>query len=129
MARIVEQIDECTDIAMLIEAAIVEDPPLSVKDGGLIKRRIHDYLDRLKTVSKSGKQWITNLERQEQEATGIRSLKVGYNRVFGYYIEMTRSNVHLPNGRYERKQTLTNAERFITPELKEQESTDIRSRR
>ena len=123
MARIVEQIDECTDIALLIEAAIVEDPPLSVKDGGLIKEGFHDYLDRLKTVSKSGKQWITNLERQEREATGIRSLKVGYNKVFGYYIEITKSNLSLiPSGRYERKQTLANAERFITPELKEQEA-------
>ncbi|RKD24308.1 DNA mismatch repair protein MutS [Ammoniphilus oxalaticus] len=118
----VAELDSCPDIVALIGKSIVDDPPLSLKEGGLIKEGYHDHLDKLKTVSRDGKQWIANLEKEEREATGIRSLKVGYNRIFGYYIEVTKSNLAaIPSGRYERKQTLANAERFITPELKEQE--------
>ncbi|MBN6188686.1 DNA mismatch repair protein MutS [Aneurinibacillus sp. BA2021] len=118
-----DRLDPCTDIIDIIEQGIVDDPPITVKEGGLIKEGYHDYLDKLRTASREGKQWIAKLEQQERQATGIRSLKVGYNKVFGYYIEVTKANLAaLPEGRYERKQTLTNAERFITPELKEKEA-------
>lgn len=117
-----EHMDVCADVAELIAKAIEDDPPVSVKEGGLIREGYHPYLDRLRKAQREGKNWITQLERREREATGIKSLKVGYNKVFGYYIEVTKANLrHLPEGRYERKQTLANAERFITPELKEKE--------
>lgn len=117
------EMDECTDVIEIIHRGIVDEPPLAVKEGGLIKEGYNGYLDQLKRASTEGKQWIANLEKREREATGIRSLKVGYNKVFGYYIEVTKANLSaLPEGRYERKQTLTNAERFVTPELKEKES-------
>ena len=84
---------------------------------------INEELDHYRDASRNGKTWIAQLEREEREKTGIKSLKIGYNRVFGYYIEVTRANLHhLKKVRYERKQTLTNAERFITPELKEKEA-------
>lgn len=115
-------IDVCEDLYHLIEQAIVDDPPLSIKEGGVIREGYDPKLDRLKEIQKKGKSWIATLEQQEREVTGIKSLKVGYNRVFGYYIEVTKSNLrHIPDGRYVRKQTLANAERFITPELKKQE--------
>lgn len=89
----------------------------------MIRDGYNEELDRYRDASKNGKQWIASLERDERERTGIKSLKVGYNRVFGYYIEVTKANLHLlEEGRYERKQTLANAERFITPELKEKEA-------
>ncbi|MBP1931582.1 DNA mismatch repair protein MutS [Ammoniphilus resinae] len=123
LKQMAETMDGCQDLVELIEQAIVNDPPLSVKEGGLIKEGYDGYLDKLKTVSRDGKQWISALEKKEREETGIKSLKVGYNRVFGYYIEVTKANLgSLPEGKYERKQTLANAERFITPELKEQEA-------
>src|SRR5699024_12863104 len=91
-------------------------------EGSIIKDGYNKQLDTYRDASRNGKQWIAELERQEKKVTNIRSLKIGYNRVFGYYIEVTKPNLHLlPEGRYERKQTLTNAERFITPELKEKE--------
>jgi DNA mismatch repair protein MutS len=122
LARLVDNVDTCADIADWIEAIIVDDPPVSVRDGGLIKSGCDEYLDRLREASVNGKQWLAELERTEREATGIKSLKVGYNKVFGYYIEVSKANLALlPEGRYERKQTLTNAERFVTPELKEKE--------
>ncbi|SHE38547.1 DNA mismatch repair protein MutS [Seinonella peptonophila] len=115
-------IDPCEEIYKLITNAIVDDPPLSVKEGDIIQQGYHAELDQLRNIQKNGKDWIAQLQQQERELTGIKSLKVGYNRVFGYYIEVTKSNLrHLPEGRYIRKQTLANAERFITPELKEQE--------
>jgi DNA mismatch repair protein MutS len=119
----ISALDECEDLVLAIEQAIVDDPPLSLKDGGVIKEGYDPYLDKLKTASRDGKRWISSLEQKERELTGIRSLKVGYNKVFGYYIEVTKANLAtLPEGRYERKQTLANAERFITPELKEKEA-------
>lgn len=106
-----------------MEQAIVENPPLSLKEGNIIRDGYNPELDQYRDASRNGKNWIAQLEREERERTGIKSLKVGYNRVFGYYIEVTRANLHLlEEGRYERKQTLTNAERFITPELKEKEA-------
>ncbi|MFC2950038.1 DNA mismatch repair protein MutS [Virgibacillus sediminis] len=106
----------------LLENSLAEDPPVSIKEGALIKDGYNQQLDIYRDASRNGKQWIAELEKKEKEETNIRSLKVGYNRVFGYYIEVTKANLHLlPEGRYERKQTLTNAERYITPELKEKE--------
>lgn len=123
LSRLAREMDECPELVEAIDRGIVDEPPLAMKEGGLIKEGYHDYLDKLKKASTEGKQWIANLEKREREATGIRSLKVGYNKVFGYYIEVTKANLpSLPEGRYERKQTLANAERFVTPELKEQES-------
>ncbi|MGM0750531.1 MAG: DNA mismatch repair protein MutS [Bacillota bacterium] len=120
---LVSKLDPCEELTDLLEQALVENPPLSIKEGSLIQDGYHEELDQFRDASKNGKSWIAQLERDERERTGIRSLKVGFNRVFGYYIEVTRANLqHLEEGRYERKQTLTNAERFITPELKEKEA-------
>jgi DNA mismatch repair protein MutS len=118
-----KKLDACEEVVDLLERAIVENPPLSIKDGNMIKDGYHEQLDQYRDATRNGKTWIAQLERQEREKTGIKSLKVGYNRVFGYYIEVTRANLHLlKEGQYERKQTLTNAERFITPDLKEKEA-------
>lgn len=123
LSKLVNNLDSCADVAKWIEDAIVDDPPVSLREGGMIKKGWHAHLDRLHEASTSGKQWLAELEAREREETGIKSLKIGFNKVFGYYIEVTRSNVaSIPEGRYERKQTLANAERFITPELKEKES-------
>lgn len=121
--KLAEQLDACEEVTDLLERAIVENPPLSIKEGNIILDGYDEELDRYRDASRNGKTWIAQLERQEREKTGIKSLKIGYNRVFGYYIEVTRANVHLlQEGQYERKQTLANAERYITPELKEKES-------
>ena len=105
-----------------IDAAIVEEPPLTIKEGGLIKPGYSEDLDNLKLSIKDAKKWIASLEAVEKERTGITHLKVGFNKVFGYYIEVSRSNLDLVPENYIRKQTLVGAERFITPELKETES-------
>ena len=118
-----ERLDPCEEVTDLLEMSIVDNPPLSVKEGNIIQDGYNAELDTYRDASRNGKSWIAQLEREERERTGIKSLKIGYNRVFGYYIEVTRANLHLlEEGRYERKQTLTNAERFITPELKEKEA-------
>lgn len=123
LQQIAQVMDDCEDLRDIIGQAIVDEPPVSVRDGGLIRAGYHERLDELREASVNGKQWIAELEAREREATGIRSLKIGYNKVFGYYIEITKSNLAaLPEGRYERKQTLANAERYITPELKEKET-------
>ncbi|WP_035425704.1 DNA mismatch repair protein MutS [Halalkalibacterium ligniniphilum] len=120
---LIKEIDPCEELVDLLERSLLDEPPISVKEGGMINDGYSQELDRYRDASRNGKTWIAQLERQEREETGIKSLKVGYNKVFGYYIEVTRSNLHLiPEGRYERKQTLSNAERFITPELKEKEA-------
>lgn len=107
----------------LIERAIKEDAPLQITEGNLIKEGFHEQLDEYHSAMKNGKQWLAELEAKERQATGIKTLKVGFNRVFGYYIEITKANLAvLEEGKYERKQTLTNAERFVTPELKEMEA-------
>lgn len=122
LSSLAERMDPCSDVARLVEEAIVEDPPAVIKEGGVIREGYDSELDRLRSIQREGKDWIARLEEREREATGIKSLKVGYNKVFGYYIEVTKPNLrHLPEGRYQRKQTLANAERFITPELKEKE--------
>jgi DNA mismatch repair protein MutS len=115
--------DDCQDMLSWIEAAISEEPPVSVREGGMIREGYHSYLDSLREANVNGKRWIAELEQQEREATGIKSLKIGFNKVFGYYLEVTKANIGtLPEGRYERKQTLANAERYVTPELKEKEA-------
>ncbi|MDQ6418115.1 DNA mismatch repair protein MutS [Paenibacillus sp. LHD-117] len=114
--------DDCSDLADMIDTVLVDEPPVSIREGGLIRGGYDDYLDSLREASTNGKRWLAELERQEREATGIKSLKIGFNKVFGYYLEVSKANlVSLPEGRYERKQTLANAERFVTPELKEKE--------
>ncbi|WP_430785795.1 DNA mismatch repair protein MutS [Virgibacillus flavescens] len=120
--KIVNEIQSPNQLVALLEDSLVENPPISIKDGSLIKDGYNETLDTYRDASRNGKQWIKELEKKEKEATKIKSLKIGYNRVFGYYIEVTKANMHLlPEGRYERKQTLTNAERYVTPELKEKE--------
>ncbi|MDV7719243.1 DNA mismatch repair protein MutS [Pediococcus ethanolidurans] len=117
------KLDPVDDIADLIDRAIVDEPPISVTEGNVIKDGYDAQLDQYRDAMTNGKKWMAELEASERKATGIRNLKVGYNKVFGYYIEITKSNLSsVPEGRYERKQTLTNAERFITPALKEKES-------
>ena len=114
-------LDPLEDVAELIERAISEDPPVSLKEGGLIREGYHEDLDRLIDVTRDGKTWIADLAATEQKRTGISSLKVGYNRVFGYYIEISKANLHLVPPDYIRKQTLANGERYITEKLKEYE--------
>jgi DNA mismatch repair protein MutS len=117
-----KQIDTLTEIKLLIEKAIADDPPFTLKDGGLIKKGFNAEVDELREISGTGKDFIANLQKSERERTGISSLKVGYNRVFGYYIEITKTNLPQVPDDYIRKQTLVNCERYITPELKEYES-------
>ena len=110
-------LDELKDVHALIDAAIVEEPPISVKEGGLIKLGYNEEIDGYKKASTEGKTWIIELEAKEKEATGIKNLKVGFNKVFGYYIEVTKSYLSQVPGTYIRKQTLTGGERYITEEL------------
>ncbi|MEC1721942.1 DNA mismatch repair protein MutS [Schinkia azotoformans] len=120
---LLQNMDPCESLYQLIERGINENPPLSIKEGDIIKDGYHEKLDTYRDAVKNGKQWIAQLEMKEKQETGIKTLKIGYNRVFGYYIEVTKANIHLlPEGRFERKQTLANAERYITPELKEKEA-------
>ena len=110
--------DDLSEIYQIIETTIAEDPPAQLHEGHLIKDGIHSELDELRSISRDGKGWIAKLEAQERQRTGIDSLKIRYNQVFGYYIEITKANLHLAPPDYSRKQTLVNAERFLTPELK-----------
>ncbi|MBN1255142.1 MAG: DNA mismatch repair protein MutS [Deltaproteobacteria bacterium] len=114
-------LDELDEVAGWIADAIVSNPPITITEGGVIKDGYNQELDELRGMSRAGKGWIANLEVQERQRTGISSLKVRYNQVFGYYIEVTKPNLDLVPEDYIRKQTLTNAERFITPQLKEYE--------
>ena len=122
LKNIYENLDELQDIYELIEKSIVDDPPMTVKDGGIIKMGYDEEVDKLKTATTEGKNWIIQLEAEEKEKTGIKNLKVGFNKVFGYFIEVTKSNLEQVPERYIRKQTLTNAERYITEELKNLEN-------
>lgn len=115
-------LDPCPEVCDLL-SAISDNPPLSAKEGGIIRDGYNPQLDEYRDASRNGKDWIAELEQKERAKTGIRSLKIGYNRIFGYYIEISKANMHLADlERYERKQTLANAERYITPELKEKET-------
>ena len=122
LQQIHTNLDILEDIHDLIEESIVEEPPLTIKEGGIIKKGYNEEIDKLKTATTEGKNWILQLEAEEREKTGIKGLKVGFNRVFGYYIEVTKSNLGMVPERYIRKQTLTNCERFITEELKNLEN-------
>lgn len=116
------RLEPMDDLVALIDSAINEDAPLQITEGNIIKDGFNEQLDQYRKAMRNGKQWLAELEAKERQATGIKNLKVGFNRVFGYYIEVTKSNLtNLEEGRYERKQTLANAERFITPELKKLE--------
>ena len=119
---VASEIESFDDLFHLLESSVVETPPLSLREGGLIKSNYNKELDDLREIGREGKGWILHLEAGERKRTGISSLKVRYNQVFGYYIEVTKSNLHLVPPNYERKQTLVNAERFVTPELKEFEA-------
>ena len=114
-----DNLDELTDITELIEKSIIDDPPVSIKEGGIIKTGYDELVDEYRKASTEGKSWLVNIEAKEREATGIKNLKVGYNKVFGYYIEVTKSFLSQVPDRFIRKQTLTGGERFITEELKE----------
>lgn len=119
---LLRRIDPVSDIEKLISTAIAEEPPISVTDGGVIRAGYNTRLDEYRSVMKNGKQWLAELEAKERSETGISSLKIGFNKVFGYYIEVTKANIDkIDPDRYTRKQTLVNAERFITPELKDRE--------
>jgi DNA mismatch repair protein MutS len=117
-----DDMDPCQDLAELLEQAIVEEPPLSSREGGIIAAGHSAELDELQAISRDGKSFIAALESRERESTGIGSLKVRFNKVFGYFIEVTRSNLERVPEHYHRKQTIANGERFITPELKEYEA-------
>jgi len=119
---LIAEFDPCEEIAALIGEAIVDDPPATLASGGVIKPGFSAELDSIIAASRDAKRWVASLEQTERKRTGIKSLKVGYNKVFGYYIEVTKANLDAVPGEYIRKQTLVNAERFITPELKEYES-------
>ena len=115
-------LDELNDIHDLIEKSIVEDPPITITEGGIIKIGYNDEVDELKNATTQGKNWLIQLEAKEKEKTGIKNLKVGFNKVFGYFFEVTKSYLNLVPDRYIRKQTLANCERYITEELNELES-------
>lgn len=122
LKKLNDEIDPLQEVYEIIERSICDEPPFSIREGGLIKEGYSEELDKLKDSIKDGKSWISGLEASERERTGIKNLKVGYNRVFGYYLEVTKSYFDLIPENYIRKQTLANAERFITPELKEMEN-------
>lgn len=123
LARYNNQISDLNEIVQLVENAIMDEPPISVKDGGVIKDGFNKELDELRHIMNHGKELIDSIEQHERESTGIKNLKIGYNRVFGYYIEVTRSYYSLIPEGYIRKQTLANSERFITEDLKNAENT------
>lgn len=122
LKELFESLDDLQDIYKLIDDTIIDEPPISTKEGGLIKLGYNEEIDKLKTATTDGKKWLIELEAKEKEETGIKNLKVGYNKVFGYYIEVSKSNVGLVPDRYIRKQTLTTGERYITEELKNLEN-------
>jgi len=122
MADLYNHMDTLEDMHALLETSIEDDPPLTIKEGGIIRQGYDPEIDKLRKASHEGKSWIADLERKEKERTGIKSLKVGFNKVFGYYIEVTRSNLSMVPENYIRKQTLAGGERYITEELKEYET-------
>lgn len=114
----VDGIEALPELCEQIDQTLIEEPPISIKEGGLIKKGFHAELDELREAATEGRNWLASFQLREQERTGIKSLKIRHNKVFGYYIEVTKSNLDLVPEDYQRKQTLVNAERFITPELK-----------
>ena len=120
------RVDELADLRERIEKTIVPEPPISLSDGGVIQPGVDTELDELRDLSRNSKQFLAQIEQRERQRTGISSLKVKFNSIFGYYLEISKPNLHLVPPDYERKQTLVNAERFTTPELKEYEVQDSR---
>ncbi len=123
VSELLSQMDDMVDLKSLLERAISEDAPLQMKDGGIFREGYNETLDTYRAASANGKQWLSDLEARERDKTGIKNLKIGYNRVFGYYIEVTKSYYDLVPKDYVRKQTLANCERFLTDELKKLEDT------
>lgn len=121
LVKIQEELDPLEDLYRLIDASILEEPPISIRDGNILKEGFHEEVDKLRHAKKEGKTWLMELEAREREKTGIKNLRIKYNKVFGYYLEVTNSYQNLVPEYYTRKQTLANAERYITPELKELE--------
>src|SRR5204863_6481476 len=117
-----QSVDDLGDVRERIEKAIVPEPPISLSDGGVIQSGVDRELDELRDLSRNSKQFLAEIEQRERQRTGIASLKVKFNSIFGYYLEISKANLHLAPNDYERKQTLANAERYTTPELKEYES-------
>jgi len=122
LVRLAGQCDSMDELADLLEAAIKPEPPTHLRDGGVIKTGFSEELDRLRSISKNGQSWLRNYQRQQSELTGIANLKIGYNKVFGYYIEVNHSSADKVPADYVRKQTIKNAERYITEKLKEYET-------
>ena len=121
LSRVYEEMDDLQDLFQLLESSVVEEPPLAMKEGGIIKEGYNEQIDHFREAKTKGKIWLAELEAEEKEKTGIRTLKIKYNKVFGYYLEVTNSFKDMVPDYYTRKQTLTNAERYITPRLKELE--------
>ena len=122
LSSLYRNLDELKDIFELIDSAIVEEPPIAITEGGIIKLGYNEEVDTYRKATTEGKTWLIELEAKEKQLTGIKNLKVGYNKIFGYYIEVSKSNLNMVPDRYVRKQTLANGERFITEELKNLES-------
>ncbi|HHW79589.1 MAG TPA: DNA mismatch repair protein MutS [Acholeplasmataceae bacterium] len=123
LTELANKLDSHDDLINLLEKAVIEEPPLTIKDGGIIKDGYHEKLDELRQINENITNWLTEFEQGERDRTGIKNLKIGYNKVFGYYIEISKGSIHLVKDEfnYERKQTLTNNERYISPILKEKE--------
>lgn len=117
------------DLHTLVEESILEEPPISIRDGNMIRDGYNTDVDKYRTAKTEGKTWLAQIETKERERTGIKNMKIKFNKVFGYYLEVTNSYKDLVPDDYIRKQTLTNAERYITPELKELEDTILGSGR
>ena len=121
LKNIQNDIDAMEELCSLVDRSIMEEPPISVREGGLIKEGYNEDVDKYRNAKTEGKTWLAELEAKEREKTGIKNLKIKYNKVFGYYLEVTNSYKDLVPDYFTRKQTLANAERYITPELKELE--------
>ena len=117
-----ETLDPLPELVELIERGIHPNPPATIREGGVICDGYSEELDELRQIVGQGKEWIAAMQEEERKQSGIQSLKIGFNQVFGYYIDVTKPNLHMVPDHYIRKQTLRNSERFITPELKEQEA-------
>lgn len=125
LVKALDNLDPLSDFYLLLQESISEDPPLTVKDGNIIKNGYSTEVDKLRSIQAEGKNWLARLEAEEKDSTGIKSLKIGFNKVFGYYLEVTRANTGLVPSYFIRKQTLSNAERYVTPRLKELEEQII----
>ena len=122
LQKLYNDLDECIDLCELIEKAIIDEPPVTIKEGGIIKEGYNEEIDEYKKATTEGRKWLLELEAREREETGIKNLRISFNKVFGYFFEVTKSYLNLVPDRYIRKQTLANCERYITEELNELES-------